>query len=155
MWVLIPSFSKLMKNKRGIISTSVTSFLVPFSGGVGLEFIFPECSRQNNSNHDHLPVHEWGGWPAIMATIVRVNAYTHWFRLMCWDGTKLDRQWRQSPDYLVLINSWSHVSPHSRNRWVVSASERMQSSHIWRILPGIHRITKTPSNVHCDASKFS
>lgn len=29
MWVLFPSFSKLVKNKRGIFSTSVTLFLVP------------------------------------------------------------------------------------------------------------------------------
>ena len=49
-------------------------------------------------------------------------------------GTKLDGQWWQSPDYLVLINSGSHVSPHYGNRRADSAGDGMQSGYMWRII---------------------
>lgn len=71
---------------------------------------------------------------------------------MRWQGTKLNRLQlrRQSPDYLVLINSWSHVSPHSRNRWKFQHMGECNLVTFEDYWLAMHRAQKQLSIIHCN-----
>lgn len=59
MWVVFPSFSMLVKKKRGIFSTSVASFLVPSGAWRRLEF---HPSRKHPSTKEQQWGPLWNAW---------------------------------------------------------------------------------------------
>lgn len=118
------SSSMLVKRKIGIWSTIVTQYLhyrhcnetIISSLQPFLEYV--NLKKNGKWYNAHGCVSEY------LTLVILVNAATE---------TKLDwlQLWRQSPDYLVLINSKLHVSPHSRNKPDVSTCDRMQACGIW------------------------
>lgn len=86
----------------------MTSFLVPSGASKWLEFYL-------HYSEDHFAMHKFEGGMALMAMTVWLNASTLVIVLSV-SGDKAE--WAAADnDYLVQINSWSHVRLHSRNRW--------------------------------------